>query len=45
MHNLEPISENQKHKVLWDFEIQTGHLISARQPDVMIVNNKKNPAE
>ena len=29
-HNPEPIQENETPKVLWDFGIQTGHLISAR---------------
>ena len=27
MHNQESIQENEMHKVLWDFEIQTDHLI------------------
>ena len=26
---------------LWDFEIQTDHIISARRPDQVIVNKKK----
>ena len=34
--------ENETHKIVWDFEIQTDHLISARRPDLMIVKNKKN---
>ena len=29
------------HKVLWDFEIQTDHLISARRPDLIIINKKE----
>ena len=33
--------ENEKLKVLWDFEIQTDHLISARLPDLVIVNKKR----
>ena len=34
------------HKLLWDFEMETDHLISASQADLMIVNNKKRePAE
>ena len=41
MHNLESFLENETHKILWDFEIQTGHLISARRPDLVIVNKKK----
>ena len=39
MHNPEPVQENATHKVLWDFEIQTDHLISARRPD--LVKKKK----
>ena len=30
------------HKLLWDFEIQTDHLLSARRPDLIIINNNKN---
>ena len=29
------------HKLLWDFDIQTDHLISARRPDHIIINKKK----
>ena len=29
------------HIILWGFEIQTDHQISARRPDQVIVNNKK----
>ena len=29
------------HKILWDFEIQTYHLILARRPDQIIINKKK----
>ena len=28
--------------LLWDFEIQTDHLISARRQDLMIINNNNN---
>ena len=41
MHNLESILENETHKILWDFEIQTDHLISARRQDLVIVNKNK----
>ena len=30
MLNPEYILENDTHKILWDFEMQTDHLISAR---------------
>ena len=41
MHNPEPVLENVSHKVLRDFDIQTDHLISARRPDLIIINKKK----
>ena len=30
MHNPAPVLENDTHKLLWDFDIQTDHLILAR---------------
>ena len=42
MHNPESVLENETHKILCDFQIQTDHLISARRPDLMIINKKKN---
>ena len=47
MHNPESVLENEMHKLLWDFEIQTDHIISARRPDLIIINNnkKREPAE
>ena len=41
MHKPISVLENDTYKLLWDFDIQTDHLISARQPDLMIINNKK----
>ena len=41
MHSLKFFLENEMHKVLLDFEIQTDHLISARRPDLILVNKKK----
>ena len=41
MHNPAPILENDTHKPLWDFNIQTDHLIPARRPDLIIINKKK----
>ena len=41
MHNPAPVLENDRHKLLWDFHIQTDHLISARRPDLIIINKKK----
>ena len=41
MYNLKSALENKTHKILWDFEIQTDYLISARLPDLVIVSKKK----
>ena len=41
MHNPAPVLENDTHKLLWDFNIQMDHLISARRPDLIIINKKK----
>ena len=41
MHNPESVRKNEIHKILKSFEIQTDHLISGRQPDLVIVNKKK----
>ena len=41
IHNPESVLENETHKLLWDFEIQTDHLISARRPDLMVINKKE----
>ena len=35
------ILENETHIMLWDFETQTDYIISARQPNLVIVNTKK----
>ena len=41
MLNPAPVLENDSHKLLWDFNIQTDHLIPARIPDFIIINKKK----
>ena len=40
MHNPAPVLENDMHKLLWDFEIHTNHLISARRPDFIVINKQ-----
>ena len=40
MRNPESVRENEILNVLLDFEIQTNHLISARRPDLVIINKK-----
>ena len=41
MDNPPPVLENNTHKLLWDFDIHTDHLISARRPNLIIINKKK----
>ena len=41
MHNPAPVLENNTRKLQWDFDIHTDHLISARRPDLIIINKKK----
>ena len=31
----------ETHKILWDFEVQTDHLIPARRPDLVLFDKKK----
>ena len=41
MHNPAPLLENNTYKLLWDFDIQADHRISARRPDLIIINKKR----
>ena len=41
MHNSASFLENNTHKLLLGFDIQTDHQISARRPDVIIIKKKK----
>ena len=37
----ESVHENQKLKVLWDSELQTGHPVTSKIPDLVSMNKKK----
>ena len=41
MHNPAAVLENYTHKLLWDVDIQTDHLILARRPDLIIIKKEK----
>ena len=41
IHNPAPVLENDTHKLLWDFNIQTDQLIPARRPDLIIIKKTK----
>ena len=45
MHNPASVLENDTHNLLWDFDIQTDPLISARRPDLIIINKKRELAK
>ena len=40
-HEPESVLENEDHKILWDFSIQTDHVIEARRPDFVVVDKKE----
>ena len=39
MHKSESVLGNETHKILFDFEIQTGHLIPVRRTDRVFIKN------
>ena len=41
MHNPAHVPENNTHKLLWDYDIHTDHLIMVRKPDLLIIDKKK----
>ena len=41
MHKPGSVLENETYKIFLDFEIKSDHLIPARWPDLVIVNNKE----
>ena len=41
MHNPTSVLQNDTHKLLKDFDIQTDQLTSARRPELITINNKK----
>ena len=45
MHNPAYVIENDTHALLWDFDIETDHLISARRPDIIMIKKKRKLAK
>ena len=39
-HEPQAVCENENYKILWDFSIQTDHVIEARRPDMVVVDEK-----
>ena len=44
-HKLKSIMENKRVKILWDFKIQTDHVIQHRQPDIVVVHKKEQKCQ
>ena len=40
-HEPESDLENEDYKILWDFSIQTDHVIEARRPDWVVVDKER----
>ena len=40
-HQPDTVTENDRYKLLWDFGVQTDHVIQARRPDVIVIDKEK----
>ena len=40
-HEPENVLESEDYKILWDFSIQTNHVIEARRVDLVVVDKKE----
>ena len=45
MHKPESVLKNETHKILWDFEIKTDHLIPAKRLDLVLINKKERTCQ
>ena len=43
-HEPEAVTENQEVKILWDFDIRTDRHITARRPDIVVIDKSKKTA-
>ena len=41
----EPVLENDKSQLIWDFEVRTDHYIEARRPELIIVGKERNTCQ
>ena len=41
MYKLKSVLKNETHKIFWDYEIQTDHIIWARRLHLELINLKK----
>ena len=40
-HEPESVVENDRVRLLWDANIQCNHIIEARRPDIVVINNQE----
>ena len=45
VHDPESVLENEDYKILWDFSIQTDHVIEAQRPDLVVVDKKRRTSK
>ena len=39
-HQPEVVQENERYKILWDFNTQTDQVIEARRPDMIVIDKE-----
>ena len=44
-HETESVLENEDYKILWNFSIQTDHVIEAWRPDFVLVDKKERSCQ
>ena len=44
-HVPQSVSENSRVKLLWDFNVYTDHVLSARCPDIVVMNKEEASAQ
>ena len=42
MNKTESVLENEDYKILWEFSIQTDHVIEAQRPDLVAVDKERS---
>ena len=42
---LPEVIENNQYKILWDFEVQTDHVIKERRPYLVVVDKEKRTCQ
>ena len=40
-HKPDPVCDSDKHKLLWNFKIQTDHRIEHNKPDIVLLNEEE----